>query len=472
MFGSSQTLAIGFISAAGANESTISILFFINLALGLCAIIELTAFAVLLKKTLYVFIAGIITVTLFGLSVVVFIVQLIIYAMGNTGAEYAVYIGLAVLSAAFVAGMVYSILLARLSRPKLCISTGVCQLVPPVGTVLAVVLSYRIKHDTRVQKLVFNGYALTYATLNAFCEKNKAELIDGADNERLEKLRDNEIKLKLKELKEDAKSGDAKKLYDYAAALLGYSPSDSSKAIKYMTKAAELNYMPAMFNLGYCYETGEYIKPDYKTARRYYAKAAVNGDTDAELRLGILSIKEGKAQEGLSIFRLRAENNNDVAALFNVGVCYERGFGVNKDIKKALDIYAQCCNAGLFAAQKRMFSIASKSINSAQNGQFFRKATDREFTGTFALMINGLIQIKRRLAADASECFLDAVKQGGDWEGVARCLVGTLYIDCGATEKDRHNGMEFVKSAFSKFPGARDVYAAISQSMIKEDPEV
>ncbi|MDE6294324.1 MAG: hypothetical protein K2L88_06875, partial [Clostridiales bacterium] len=63
---------------------------------------------------------------------------------------------------------------------------------------------------------------------------------------------------------------------------------------------------------------------------------------------------------------------------------------------------------------------------------------------------------------------LKAVKREDGWEGLARCLVGTLYIDCGKDIKDKCNGAEYIRTAMTKLPGAKDVFAVIPSAVRKE----
>ena len=263
-----------------------------------------------------------------------------------------------------------------------------------------------------------------------------------------------------------AKTNTAAGKFDYATALVWYAPYKFKKAYRLMSKAANDGYAPALFNLGYFYEIGKYVNRDLKKAREYYKRAGAAGDADSALRLAIVDIKDGNAQAGLSVLNERAEFG-DLYAKYDIGVCNELGLGMEKNIDKAFDIYTECANIGMYVAQARIFAAACKDIPSAQNGDFFRRITDRKFDGAFAVMIDGLIEIKKRHAADASEKFLQAVKMRDKWEGVARCLVGTLYIDRGKLPQDRYNGVEYIGSALDLWSGAKDIYAVLPKIKVK-----
>lgn len=449
-----------------SNPNSIAfILFCVNIGLMLCTVIQITALFVLCRKTSCASVVGTAAVLVLGWSVLLFFIQLFMYIYGNAYAIYAVSFCLCLTYAAFITSCVYSIMLSRNAHKTLCILTGLFDLIPPIGVVFTVILSYKINHDTPVQEYVYNGYAYTYAALGQFCARNNPTLIDMAGEEELEPLTKKQVKRKLKELKNKAVTAEGQ--YEYAVAIATYTPENSNKAVKFMKRAAEGGHASALFNMGYYHEIGAYVSKDYKKAKSYYTRAVEAGDEDAALRLGILEIKTNNATAGLMLFKERADKK-DICAKYDMAVCYELGWGVEPDMDKALEIYDECIRLGMFAAQKRYFAIAATDINSPQNGSFFRQITERKFDGTFQIMINGLIEIKKRQAADAADYFLAAVKKGDKWEGFARCLVGTLYIDNGKELKDKCNGAEYIKSAMDKLPGAKDIFAVLPKHILKE----
>ncbi|MDE7108239.1 MAG: sel1 repeat family protein [Clostridiales bacterium] len=450
-----------------ANPKSITfILFCLNIGLLLCAVIQTTALVVLYRKTLCAGVVGLAAIMVFGMGAVLFIIQLLMYFYGNANAVYAISFCVCLLYAAFITSSVYTIMLARNEHKTLCIFTGIFDFIPPIGVVLTVALSYKVSRDTVVKQFIYKGYAYTYAALGQFCATNKAALIDMAGDEKLYSLDKNEINRKLKDLKCHVDTAEGQ--YAYAVAIATYAPEKSKTAVKFMKRAAEGNHTAALFNLGYYYEVGAYLPKDLKKAKSFYSRAAEAGDEDAAMRLGILEVKSGDAAAGLKLFKDRAENKNDICAKYNMGVCYEQGIGVEADMDKALDIYCECIAAGMFEAEKRLFAIAAQDINSPQNGEFFRRVTDRKFEGAFAKMIDGLIEIKKRLASDAVVHFLKVLDFNDKWEWFARCLVGTLYIDCGKEMSDKYNGAEYIRSSAVMSPIARDIYPTLPRAVFKE----
>lgn len=460
------TANIGMFSAAiGLKTDVTSVMFYANVVLLFFALLQTTSLIVLYKKTACAAVIGLAPVMLFFLGIILFFAQLVLYIYVSRYAMYVVYFCLAVMYCGFILSCVYGILLSRNAYGGLCVLAGVFCLVPPVGSLLFMAVSYKIRKDTRVKELVYNGYALTYATLDEFSAQHPAEFVDMSGDEQAEMLSGKEIKAKLKSLKKAARTPDGK--YEYAAALATYAQKKRSKAVKLMKKAAAGGNAAALFNVGYYREKGAYMKMDIKKAKALYARAAALGDNDAAMRLCILEIQSGQVEAGMSKLQARADGG-DLCAVYNLGICKERGIGGEPDVLGAVEVYARLAADGLYIAQKRIFAIASKDINSAQNGDFFRKVTDRKFSGTLAIMIDGLIEVKKRHAADAADKFLLAVRQKDKWQGAARCILGALYIDCGKLPADRGNGAEYIRSALGICQFAKSVYDVIPFSVLSE----
>ncbi|CAF1428583.1 unnamed protein product [Adineta steineri] len=68
-------------------------------------------------------------------------------------------------------------------------------------------------------------------------------------------------------------------------------------------------------------------------------------------QLGIEAIENGNVQLGIETLQISAKNGKNAAALYNLGVCYERGIGVEKDRAKACDYYRQASVLGHINAQ-------------------------------------------------------------------------------------------------------------------------
>ncbi|KAJ8709154.1 hypothetical protein PYW07_008980 [Mythimna separata] len=80
-----------------------------------------------------------------------------------------------------------------------------------------------------------------------------------------------------------------------------------------------------------------------------------------ENRLGLASIENGQYQDGLSLLRSAAERNH-APAIYNLGLCYEKGLGVTANEKTAMELYKSAAaldhpealyNLGIFYGQGR-----------------------------------------------------------------------------------------------------------------------
>ena len=152
---------------------------------------------------------------------------------------------------------------------------------------------------------------------------------------------------------------------------------DTEQAIFWYSKAASLGHTIAKLNLGILYETGYQgnIQPDYNLAINWYSMAVEAGHTGAIFNLGRL-VWSGKGitqsyTQAFRLFRMAAKKGNNMAmtnigsmymfgngvninytlaikwltraatnnyccvAHHNLGIMYENGWGVNKDIEKA-----------------------------------------------------------------------------------------------------------------------------------------
>lgn len=105
-------------------------------------------------------------------------------------------------------------------------------------------------------------------------------------------------------------------MYEYAKALLKPNvegdASDFAGALQWTRRAAELNYLPAVMDMGYLsMYGGKDIKPNWEEARRWYDKAVELGSKEAHWFLGVLSYdvtaEKRNVEEAMRHWRLAAE---------------------------------------------------------------------------------------------------------------------------------------------------------------------
>ncbi|XP_071314105.1 death ligand signal enhancer isoform X2 [Trachinotus anak] len=154
--------------------------------------------------------------------------------------------------------------------------------------------------------------------------------------------------------------------------------------------AAQQGYNKAQFNVGVCYEKGRGVSKDKEKALSYYLQAAIGGHTQAQYRYAKLlltsrrhqsleelntaiDLLEQAAAAGLtraqvclaSVFsqepvrdenksvkylKMAAESGDDTALLF-LGQCYESGFGVQQNLRTAIEFYKRAAQTGNKQAQ-------------------------------------------------------------------------------------------------------------------------
>ncbi|XP_052672347.1 death ligand signal enhancer [Harpia harpyja] len=157
--------------------------------------------------------------------------------------------------------------------------------------------------------------------------------------------------------------------------------------------AADRGYSKAQFNVGLCYEHGRGTEKDLEKAAFYYyhaasschpmaqyryaryllhhrpekewdrhqkavtflEQAAMAGVTEAQAYLGVLYMRElqPKEKRGLK-YLLLAARNGDAQSRYHVGVCYEKGLGVQQNLAEAMRHYRQSAAAGNRNARERL----------------------------------------------------------------------------------------------------------------------
>ena len=146
-------------------------------------------------------------------------------------------------------------------------------------------------------------------------------------------------------------------------------PKDFGKAVELYQKAADQGHPDAQVNLGWLYENGEGVPNDLRKAAELYQKAADQGNARAQNNLGWLYENGwgvpkdlGKARElyqkaadqgnqsaigKLNKLSTPAEpNQEDAATQFSLGLQYENGEGVPKDLRKAAELYQKAADQG------------------------------------------------------------------------------------------------------------------------------
>nr|XP_012317615.1 death ligand signal enhancer [Aotus nancymaae] len=182
---------------------------------------------------------------------------------------------------------------------------------------------------------------------------------------------------------ENMKSGDYTAAFSYfqTAAARGYSkaqynaglchehgrgtPRDISKAVLYYQLAASQGHSLAQYRYARCLlrDPAPSWDPERQRAVSMLKQAADSGLREAQAFLGVLFTKEPYLDEQRAVKYLwLAANNGDSQSRYHLGICYERGLGVQRNLGEALRCYRQSAALGNEAAQERLQALFSMEV--------------------------------------------------------------------------------------------------------------
>ncbi|XP_038185917.1 death ligand signal enhancer isoform X1 [Arvicola amphibius] len=169
-----------------------------------------------------------------------------------------------------------------------------------------------------------------------------------------------------------------------------------TEGFSYFQRAADRGYSKAQYNVGLCLEHGRGTPRDLGKAVLFYHLAAIQGHSLAQYRyarcllqssaslsdperqravsmlkqaadsglreaqafLGVLFTKEPHLDEQRAVKYLwLAASNGDSQSRFHLGVCYERGLGVQRNLVEAVKCYQQSAAVGNEPAQERLRTL-------------------------------------------------------------------------------------------------------------------
>lgn len=116
---------------------------------------------------------------------------------------------------------------------------------------------------------------------------------------------------------------------------------DYKKATKLFRQAADAGEPNAMAFLGGNYRLGLGVSPNYQEAIRWYQRGVQteNGNPWFGRRMEIEGV-EVDYEDALGLFR-RAADKGSRSGMYGLGILYEKGLGVAKDVKRATQLYRQ-----------------------------------------------------------------------------------------------------------------------------------
>jgi TPR repeat protein len=102
-------------------------------------------------------------------------------------------------------------------------------------------------------------------------------------------------------------------------------------------------------NIALLYHHGKGVRKDLEEAELFYRLAADNGVTEAQTVLGTLLIKGDEFKRNLSDaikYLTAAHQAGDPIAAWNLGLLYENGIGVDKNLEKAMSLFQLAARSG------------------------------------------------------------------------------------------------------------------------------
>ncbi|XP_053422237.1 death ligand signal enhancer [Nycticebus coucang] len=139
-------------------------------------------------------------------------------------------------------------------------------------------------------------------------------------------------------------------------------PRDISKAVLYYQLAANQGHSLAQYHYARCLlqDPASSWGPEQQKAVSMLKQAADSGLREAQAFLGVLFTKEPYLDEQRAVKYLwLAASNGDSQSRYHLGICYEKGLGVQKNLREALRCYQQSAALGNEPAQERVRTLFS-----------------------------------------------------------------------------------------------------------------
>ncbi len=149
--------------------------------------------------------------------------------------------------------------------------------------------------------------------------------------------------------------------------------------------AHEEGDLRAQVSMGVLYEEGTFVEQDDRKALEYYLMAAGNGSTGAMNNIGNFFLHgKGVAKDygkAFAWYQKAAELSGNAAAECSLGMCYQYGYGTKIDYEKARCFYELSAKQGLGLAYYRMGLLYEQGLGVVKDiriaKQYFGEALDR-----------------------------------------------------------------------------------------------
>ncbi len=168
---------------------------------------------------------------------------------------------------------------------------------------------------------------------------------------------------------------------DFEDGLFASHKGDYVSAFREFRSLAEKGHTKAQLHLGIMYEMGLGVKQDYPEAAKWYQKAAIQGDREAQKKI-VEMRKKGLSSASLPPVPDNFKGNiTDPQTQHDLGVMYFKGVGVQKNYATAYRWFYMAANQGHARAQNNLAVMLSKGNGVRQNNQeayvWFLKAAEQ-----------------------------------------------------------------------------------------------
>ena len=123
------------------------------------------------------------------------------------------------------------------------------------------------------------------------------------------------------------------------------------KMLEWYKKGARHGNTECEMMLGRLYEDGDGVKKDIPKAIEWFEKAAAKGHAAAQNGVGRCHYEKGRYEEAFK-WHTKSAAQGYTNAEINLGILYEDGLGVTKDISKAIEWYTKAAEKGVVIAAK------------------------------------------------------------------------------------------------------------------------